>query len=160
MEIRTVSRNPDAKAYLRLPYARVLTPEESGGYSAEMLEFPGCFAEGETADEAVHNLEEVAESWIEAAQDQGIDIPEPTANQPYAGRIALRLPRDLHRLAVRKAQRDGTSLNQYLVTAISAWLGADNLLEKMVCKAQQMQMNMNFSQASRKGSGPRHRAKK
>ncbi|MBV8452292.1 MAG: type II toxin-antitoxin system HicB family antitoxin [Deltaproteobacteria bacterium] len=64
MKITAVSRKPDAKAYLCLPYARVLTPEESGGYSAEMLEFPGCFAKGETADEAVHNLEEVAESWV------------------------------------------------------------------------------------------------
>jgi predicted RNase H-like HicB family nuclease len=140
-EIATVSAANSAKAYLRLPYARILIPEEDGGFSAEMLEFPGCFAEGETADQAIHNLDEVAESWIEAAQEQGLDIPEPTANQPYAGRIALRLPRDLHRLAVRKAQRDGTSLNQYLVTAIAAWIGADNLFEKLVQRAQYTRMN-------------------
>jgi predicted RNase H-like HicB family nuclease len=141
MEITAVSGNDSAQAYLRLPYARILIPEEDGGFSAEMLEFPGCFAEGETADEAIHNLDEVAESWIEAAQEQGLEIPQPTANQPYAGRIALRLPRDLHRLAVRKAQRDGTSLNQYLVTAIAAWIGADNLLDKLVHRTQQIQTN-------------------
>lgn len=138
-----ISRESKAKSYLQQPYARILIPEPDGGFSAEILEFPGCFADGDTPDSAFHNLEIAAESWIEAALEQGQEIPPPSANHSYAGRIALRLPRDLHRLAVRKAERDGISLNQCLVTAVATWIGADNLFERMAQKIQ-----MNFVQAN------------
>lgn len=131
MEKGTSRAKKNAKSYLRLPYARILIPEPEGGCFAEILEFPGCIAEGETPDEAFHNLESVAESWIESCLEQGQDIPSPLANHSYSGKIALRLPRDLHRQAAYKAQRDGVSVNQALVTAIAAWVGADNLLERI-----------------------------
>ncbi len=142
-EIAVPAKKGDVKSYLRQPYARILIPEEEGGFSAEILEFPGCFAEGETPDEAFHNLESAAESWIEACLEQGQEIPPPSANHSYAGRIALRLPRDLHRLAARKAERDGVSLNQVLVTAIAAWVGADNLFERIAHRIE-----MHFVQPS------------
>lgn len=137
----TKSEVRDAKSYLRLPYARSLIPAEEGGFFAEILEFPGCFAEGETPNEAFSNLESVAESWIEAALEQGLEIPPPSANETHSGRIALRLPRDLHRQAAHKAQRDGVSLNQCLVTAVAAWVGADNLFERIAHRVE-----MNFVQ--------------
>jgi predicted RNase H-like HicB family nuclease len=119
--------------YLKRPYARVLTPdEEYGGYTAEILEFPGCVTEGDTADEALGNLEDAAEAWIEAALNMGQDIPEPSDAQGYGGRIALRLPRSLHGRAMRMAEREGTSLNQFLVAAIAERVGAGNLYETMV----------------------------
>ena len=126
----------DAKSCLRLPYARILIPEPEGGFFAEILEFPGCIAEGETPDEAFHNLESVAEEWIESCLEQGQEIPPPSANHQYSGKIALRLPRDLHRLAAYKAQRDGVSINQVLVTAIAAWVGADNLFDRIAHKIE------------------------
>jgi predicted RNase H-like HicB family nuclease len=116
----------EPKAYLKEPYTRILIPEDDGTYSAEILEFPGCFAEGDTPDEAIRDLEAAAEAWIEASLGQGHTIPEPDTNQGYSGNIALRLPRSLHRQAVRMAQRDGTSLNQFLVTAIAARVGAED----------------------------------
>lgn len=121
-----------AREYLKEPYARVLTPdEESGGYTAEILEFPGCVTEGDTADEALRNLEAAAEGWIEATLNAGKDIPEPSLPQGYGGRIALRLPRSLHRRAMQLAERDGTSLNQFLVTAIAESVGANTLYAQM-----------------------------
>lgn len=80
--------------YLKQPYARILVPDESGGYSAEVLELPGCFAEGETADEAMDALERAAESWIEAALELGQSIPDPL---PRSWRHAARAHR-LHPL--------------------------------------------------------------
>ncbi len=139
----------DAKSYLRLPYARILIPEPEGGFFAEILEFPGCIAEGETPDEAFHNLESVAESWIESCLEQGQEIPPPSANHAYSGKIALRLPRDLHQLAARKAQRDGVSVNQILVTAIAAWVGADNLFERIARKIEMTVIQNSYSHASR-----------
>jgi predicted RNase H-like HicB family nuclease len=120
--------------YLREPYSRVLVPDEGGGYSAEILEFPGCFAEGETADEAMQALEHAAESWIQAALDQGQDIPQPFLNQGYGGKVALRLPRSLHRRAAQFAERDGTSLNQFLVSAIAVRVGAEEFYSRLVAQ--------------------------
>ncbi len=102
-------KSPDR--YLAQPYARILIPDANGGFSAELLEFPGCFAEG---------------------------IPPPTASYGYSGRLVLRLPRELHRLASRKANRDRVSLNQCLVTAIAAWVGADNLYQRLADRLERI----------------------
>lgn len=111
-----------------MPYTRVLFPLEEGGYFAEILEFPGCLTEGETAEEALSNLNDVAEAWIEAAEGQGLAIPEPSSGNSYSGRIALRMPQSLHRRSALLAERDGVSLNQFLVSAISAAVGANDML--------------------------------
>ena len=96
------------------------------------MEFPGCFAEGETADEAMQALERAAESWIQAALDQGQDVPPPFMNQSYGGKVALRLPRSLHRKATQFAARDGTSLNQFLVSAIAARIGGEEFYSRLI----------------------------
>lgn len=126
-----------AENYLKEPYARILVPEEGGGFSAEILEFPGCFAQGETADKAYRNLEEAAKSWIDTCLEQGLEIPPASANQGYGGKIALRLPRSLHRQAVRMAERDKTSLNQFIVTAVAARVGAVDLYEHLIQRLDQ-----------------------
>ena len=118
--------------YLKQPYARILIPDADGGYSAEILEFPGCFAEGETADETMQALERAAESWIEAALEQGQEIPAPFVNQGYGGKVALRLPRSVHRKAAQFASRDGTSLNQHLLSCIAGGVGASELYTRLV----------------------------
>lgn len=123
---------PDINSYLDKPYARMLIPAEEGGYSAEILEFPGCFAEGDSAEEALSRLEEAARSWLDAALDQGQPIPEPFTSQGYSGRIVLRLPRSIHRQSARFAQRDDTSLNQFFLSAISARVGVEDFVEKML----------------------------
>ncbi|MBF0508442.1 MAG: type II toxin-antitoxin system HicB family antitoxin [Deltaproteobacteria bacterium] len=111
--------------YLKEPYSRALLPEEDGRFSAELLEFPGCFAQGENPTEAFNNLEKAAKSWIQASLDQGLEIPPPALNQNYSGKIALRIPRSLHKRAAQMAECDGTSLNQFLITAIATRIGAE-----------------------------------
>jgi predicted RNase H-like HicB family nuclease len=128
---RMATRRKPFEEYLKQPYSRVLIPEEEGGYSAEILEFPGCYSQGETAEEALQNIDEAATNWIEATLAAGNPVPPPSTDYQYAGKIALRLPRSLHRQAVRLAGRDGVSLNQWLVTAIAARLGAEELYTRM-----------------------------
>src|SRR4029079_12941247 len=82
---------------LKAPYARTLIREDDGTYSAVILEFPGCVSQGDTPNEAISNLEDAATAWVEATLEQGQSIPEPSANTEYGGKIALRLPRSLHR---------------------------------------------------------------
>lgn len=125
-----------AEEYLKQPYTRILIADQEGGYSAEILEFPGCFAQGDSPDETMRNLDEAAVSWIEACQEQGSEIPEPNMNQGYGGKIALRLPRSLHRQAVRLAERDNVSLNQFLVSAIAAKVGADEFYYRVMKEFQ------------------------
>lgn len=135
--------------YLKKPYARILTPdEEYGGYTAEILEFPGCVTEGDTADEALENLEEAAEGWIEAALSANQRIPEPSDSQEYRGKVALRLPRSLHRRAVQLAEREGTSLNQFLVAAVAERVGAGTLYAEMAQKLERraMRVAVNYLQ--------------
>ena len=120
-----------ASEYLRKQYARILTPDPSGVYVAQILEFPGCVAEGDSPHEAYERLEAAAESWIDAMLRRGQKIPEPSYDRirDYSGKIALRLPRSLHRDAVRFAERENTSLNQFLVSSVSAAVGAMSLYE-------------------------------
>ena len=100
-------------------------------YHAEILEFPGCFAQGGTPADAYANLEKAAESWIDVCISQGQEIPEPSSNVTYSGNLALRLPRSIHRRAATLANRDDTSLNTFIVSAISERVGADDFYRKM-----------------------------
>jgi len=112
-----------ATEYLRKPYARRLTPTDDGGYVATIQEFPGLVAEGETAEASVAALEAAARSWIEAALGSGQHIPEPVALTGYSGKVALRMPRGLHKRAAEMASSENVSLNQWLVSAVSHYLG-------------------------------------
>ena len=122
-----------SKEYLKKPYSRVVIPdEESGTYTAQILEFQGCITEGETPQEAYERLEDVALSWIEAALDMGQDIPLPWSIYEYGGKVALRLPKSLHKQVSLAAERDGTSLNQFIVMAISEKVGASRFYNYLV----------------------------
>jgi len=124
--------------YLKKPYSRILIPDdESGTFTAEILEFPGCIAQGDTAKEAYERLEEAAKAWIEAALELGQEIPPPSLAHGYGGKVALRLPKSLHRQAAMAAERDGTSLNQFMVTAIAEKVGAHKLYEKLTGRMEQ-----------------------
>lgn len=114
----------DASRYLKLPYRRVLVPDDdSGTFTAIVPELPGCVAQGDDPGEAYANLEDAAEAWIESALDLGQDIPLPGGGDQHSGRILLRLPRSTHRRLAEAAQEDGTSLNQFLLAALSEKLG-------------------------------------
>jgi predicted RNase H-like HicB family nuclease/drug/metabolite transporter superfamily protein YnfA len=124
--------------YLKKPYSRILIPDdESGTFTAEVLEFPGCIAQGDTAQEAYERLEEAIKAWIEAALELGQEIPPPSLAHGYGGKVALRLPKSLHRHAAMAAERDGTSLNQFIVTAIAEKVGAHKLYEKLTGRMEQ-----------------------
>ena len=103
-------------------YTYILIPDETGGYTGEILEFPGCYAEGDTPDVTMAALHRAAEAWIDAAREQGQDIPAPLRAHEFQGKVALRLPRSLHRTAVLMAANDNVSLNTFLVTAIALHL--------------------------------------
>jgi predicted RNase H-like HicB family nuclease len=132
-------KTTEAAEYLTKQYARVLMPDVSGVYVAQILEFPGCVAEGDSPQEAYEKLEAVAESWVDAMLRSGQRIPEPSYDRirDYSGKVALRLPRGIHRDAVRFAERENTSLNQFLVSSVSAAVGAMSLYEQIASRLEQ-----------------------
>ncbi len=69
------------KEILKRPYSRALVPDPDGRFTAQILEFENCVAYGNTQEEALRNLEEVATDWILASIEQGQTIPEPSDNR-------------------------------------------------------------------------------
>lgn len=45
-------------------------------FIAEMPELPGCAADGPTPQEALANVQVIADEWIETARSLGREIPE------------------------------------------------------------------------------------
>jgi predicted RNase H-like HicB family nuclease len=121
-----------------------MIPVGPSSYHAEILEFPGCFAQGDTPADAYANLEKAAESWVDTCLSQGQEIPEPSSNVTYSGHIALRLPRSIHRQAATLADRDDTSLNTFLVSAVSAKVGAEDFYKKMAERMEQRLMQATY----------------
>jgi len=92
---------------------------EDEAFIAEVPELPGCMTHGETIAEAAANAEEAIEAWLDAATEAGRDIPEPIVERHYSGRFVTRLPRDLHARIALEAQRQGVSLNQFVLSRLA-----------------------------------------
>ena len=60
------------------PYTyRVFQDEASGEYVAECQEIRGLSGIGETAPEAVAELQEALAGWLEVLEEQGVPFPSP-----------------------------------------------------------------------------------
>jgi len=46
-----------------------LEPSEEGGYTAIVPSLPGCISEGETKEEAIRNIREAIELYLEPIED-------------------------------------------------------------------------------------------
>ncbi len=53
----------------------VLEPSEEGGYTAIIPSLPGCISEGDTKQEALKNIQEALELYLEPVEDDQIFAP-------------------------------------------------------------------------------------
>jgi antitoxin HicB len=137
---------------LKRPYTRAIIPALEGGYTAEVIEFPGCVTQGETVEEAYANLEDAAREWLEAVIEAGQTVPEPlAATQDFSGKVVLRLPKSLHCKASRYAEREDVSLNTFLVTAIAQHIG-ERSPERAVIRNEVTEVRIVNGGKRRKGS--------
>lgn len=113
----------EVRIILARPYVRRLLPDPAGGYTVTVQEFPGCVAEGESAEDALSNFDAAAQSWIAVCLEDGYPIAEPAEPSEYSGRIALRIPAGLHGDIAVLAELDECSVNQLLAVAISEYVG-------------------------------------
>ncbi|MBI4059015.1 type II toxin-antitoxin system HicB family antitoxin [Candidatus Microgenomates bacterium] len=56
-----------------LTYTAVFEPEKGGGYSVSIPALPGCISEGDFFEEALDNIKEAAELYVEDLK--GTEIP-------------------------------------------------------------------------------------
>lgn len=67
---------------MKLLYPAILTPEEEGGYTVEVIDLPGCITEGDDLVEAIEMGIDAASGWILGEIEKGNDYP--AASDPQA----------------------------------------------------------------------------
>ncbi|MAG35800.1 MAG: toxin-antitoxin system HicB family antitoxin [Dehalococcoidia bacterium] len=111
------------EAYLRKPYHKVISGDADEGFLVQVVELPGCMTAAETEAEAIAQLPEAMTLWLEVMLLDGNPIPEADRDPAYSGRLHVRMPKSLHERLVKQADREGTSLNQWVVSLLSLGAG-------------------------------------
>ena len=57
----------------------LLERDEDGVYVAKVPELPGCISQGRTRKEALENVKEAIEAYLESLKKHGEPIPSPNA---------------------------------------------------------------------------------
>ncbi|MCD6480694.1 MAG: type II toxin-antitoxin system HicB family antitoxin [Thermoplasmata archaeon] len=52
----------------------VIEPQEEGGYTVYVPSLPGCISQGETIEEALKNIKEAIELYLEPDEDELIEF--------------------------------------------------------------------------------------
>lgn len=105
---------------------RLFFDHDDDGYIAVAPDLPGCSAFGKTRAEALNQLADAIEAWMEAAQKAGNKIPQPSSERSElpSGKILLRVPRSLHADLATLAESEDVSLNQCILSMLSAGVAA------------------------------------
>lgn len=120
---KSTSQRQSLDYYLKLTYPITFYPDPDGGYVAEIKDLKGCLTQGETIEEAATNINEARQLWIETAYEYGDEIPLPSSESEYSGKLMLRMPKGLHQRLANLAKSEGVSLNQYLLFLLSSATG-------------------------------------
>lgn len=69
---------------------------------------------GENQKKVFDDLCKAVEEAIQILQKEGRPLPASTVNKKYSGKIALRIPPELHKTLVAKAFQTGESVNKLI----------------------------------------------
>ncbi len=106
--------------FLNLEYSLNVIADPDGGYVVEFPDLPGCITQGDTLEEVFSMAEDARTGWIETEYDRSNgDIPMPSYPVEYSGKFNVRLPKSLHQALSESAERNGVSLNQYVVMLLA-----------------------------------------
>jgi predicted RNase H-like HicB family nuclease len=115
-----MERRKPLEFYLALQYPFRVDADPDGGYVIEFPDLPGCLTQADEPDEIGPMAEEARSLWLETEFEAGKKIPLPSYPPEYSGKFNLRLPKSLHAQLTQSAEREGVSLNQYVVSLLSA----------------------------------------
>lgn len=106
----------------------IIWSEEDQGYIVTCPEFPGLSAFGETFEDAVAEAKLAQELFIETYQAEGLPLPEPRKLEPPPnGQFRPRIPSNLYHQLTRIAELEGLSVNQFILMALSARVGGEQV---------------------------------
>jgi predicted RNase H-like HicB family nuclease len=88
----------------------ILEPSEEGGYTAIVPSLPGCISEGNSKDEALKNIREAVDLYLEPVEDDQVLAPHSCG---HAARLVRRIDVPLES-AVRSAQATGVAFKGVL----------------------------------------------
>ena len=94
--------------------------DEDKAWIAEVPDLPGCMADGKTEAAAIKAVEQTARLWIDVAKEDGRETPKPSDPGEQSGKFVVRLPKSLHRRLQLMAKRENVSLNQLILSLLSA----------------------------------------
>lgn len=114
-----------------LPWTVELRRNHDGTFFARVVELPGCMTEGADEHEALRNLREAQELWLETEIARGASIPEPGLSREYSGKFTVRTSALVHRLAAETAKRLGVSLNEFASEALALVVGASGAVSAL-----------------------------
>lgn len=108
--------------YMKLPYRMEVTEDPTeGGFVVSFPDLKGCITCADTVEKAVKAASDAKRAWLEAAIEDGYDIPEPSTDDAFSGQFKLRLPKSLHRQLSEHAKREGISMNQYCLYLLTKY---------------------------------------
>ena len=64
-----------------MKYRVTVTQDEDGVFVAEVPSLPGCVSQGQTRKEAVTNIQEAIEAYIESLRNHNEPIPPPISEE-------------------------------------------------------------------------------
>jgi predicted RNase H-like HicB family nuclease len=60
-----------------MKYRVLIEQDEDGVFIAEVPSLPGCISQGKTREEAVKNIQEAIEGYLESLKDHNEPVPPP-----------------------------------------------------------------------------------
>jgi antitoxin HicB len=132
----------DINYYLNLPYTIEVIRDndpENPGWVAKVAELSGCITQADTFEELGEMIDEAMHMWLEAALEDGIEIPVPRPEEDYSGKLVVRFPTSLHRTLALQAEREGVSLNNYINMALATYVGRESV-HKVSVSAQERRL--------------------
>ena len=106
--------------YKGLNYRMEIVKDPDGeGYLLYCPDLNGCMTCAASIADGIKQLEDAKSAWLEAALEEGMEIPEPLQTEQYSGQFKLRMPKSLHKRLAEQAREEGISMNQYCVYKLS-----------------------------------------
>ena len=59
-----------------MKFTVILEPQKDGGFTVSVPALPGCISEGENREEALKNIKEAIELYLEVLKEDGKPIPQ------------------------------------------------------------------------------------
>lgn len=114
-------------------------------FEARVIEFPDLAEYADTYGEAYELIIDSITRTCDYLRSKGKHSPKPSkaTDDDYSGRVTLRMPKSLHKEVSIEAQREETSLNQYLLATISLRLGFQ-LSERRYSESNKLSLVLNL----------------